>query len=215
MNRADWMNRRHALFHVGVGLLVLVTCWACLALGLAARATAEGEPPGTPGGTEGGPEQPGAIVVTDLLSQPHTLQEIVAGSPTLLFICDPAVTRCREGAVYFDTQALRITASRIKPACIFLASADAARDAAARMGLNVPVYVDSGRVVPTALLGQEILPAMVLLDSQCRVSRVALGGGESLDSNLTHLLKPGQSHWRLLYVLIPLAIFAIIRFVVE
>jgi hypothetical protein len=162
----------------------------------------------------GGPE-PATVVITDLLDRPYDLRAIAAGVPTLLFICDPALTKCREGAVYFDAQAASIEASRIKPVCVFLATTGAARDAAVRLGLGVPVYVDSNRTIPTALLGQEILPAMVLLDGEGRVERVALGGGESLDSNLTHILKLDKSRWRFLSVLIPLAVFAIILLVAE
>jgi len=167
-------------------------------------------------GAPAGPEEHAAnVVVTDLAGQAYELKDIAAGTPTLLFVCDPSLTRCREGAVYFDAQAARVQAGDINPVCVLLAGADAARSAAARLNLTVPVYVDSSRTIPARLLGQEILPAMVLLDGEGEVRRIALGGGESLDSNLTRMLKPDESRWRFLSVLIPLAIFAIIMLVAE
>jgi hypothetical protein len=191
------MRRPAALAALTTGPVLLVALMGAVAAGPPAAAA----------------EQTGEaadIMVTDLLDQPFQLKDVAAGTPTLLFVCDPALTRCREGAVYFDTQAARIAARKIKPVCIFLASTDAARNAAARLDLAVPVYVDSCRAIPQALLGQEILPAMVLLDGKGKAQRIALGGGESLDSNLTHMLKPPEPRWRFLSVLIPLAIFAII-----
>ena len=77
----------------------------------------------------------------------------------------------------------------------------------------VPVYVDATRMIPGVLLGQEILPAMVLLDGRGKVVRVVLGGGESLDSNLTRILEGDRRPWRILSILIPLAIFGIILLV--
>jgi hypothetical protein len=153
------------------------------------------------------------IIVTDLGDKAYELETIPAGTPTLLFVCDPALTRCREGAVHFDTQAARIEKKRIKPVCILLADPETARDAATRLGLTVPVYVDATRMIPGVLLGQEILPAMVLLDGRGKVVRVVLGGGESLDSNLTRILEGDRRPWRILSILIPLAIFGIILLV--
>jgi hypothetical protein len=192
-----FMRRPAAQAALTTGLVLIVSCLGAVAAGL-------------PAGAEEQAGEAADIIVTDLLDQPFQIKAVAAGTPTLLFVCDPALIKCREGAVYFDTQAARIAAGKIKPVCIFLASADAARSAAARLDLAVPVYVDSSRAIPRALLGQEILPAMVLLDGKGKTQRIALGGGESLDSNLTRMLKPHEPRWRLLSVLIPLAVFAII-----
>jgi hypothetical protein len=162
------------------------------------------------------PQATGDIVVTDLWDRPHDLRSISAGKPTLLFICDPALTKCREGAVHFDSQAERIEVKKIKPVCILLASPDDARETAFKMDLAVPVYVDADRLTISGLIHQDVLPAMVLLDGKGNVTKIMLGGGESLDSNLTAMLETRHAHrWRFLSALIPVAIFGIILLVLE
>jgi hypothetical protein len=153
------------------------------------------------------------VIVAGLDGKAYELATLPAGKPTLLFVCDPTLTKCREGAVHFDTQAARIERSGIRPVCVLLADPETARQAAQRLGLAVPVYVDATRSIPSIILGQEILPAMVLLNGRGEVAKVVLGGGESLDGNLTRVLESGKHSWRFLYVLIPLAVFGIILLV--
>jgi hypothetical protein len=157
------------------------------------------------------------LVLTDVWDMPIALNMIPAGKPTLFLVCDPAQVRCREGAVYFDTQAGRIGAAGARPACIFEAEPEATREAASRMGLGVPVYADASGGVPSRLLGSEVLPALVLLDGKGRLVRTAVGGGEALDANITAMLEQiGPSPWRSrILVLIPLAVLGIILLVVN
>ena len=153
------------------------------------------------------------VIVTDLNNKAYELRTLPAGKATLLFICDPGVTKCREGAVHFDTQAARIEKSGIRPVCVLLADPENARQAAKRLGLAVPIYVDATRSIPSLILGEEILPAMVLLSGSGEVTKVVLGGGESLDSNLTRALEGNRRSWRFLSILIPIAVFGIILLV--
>jgi hypothetical protein len=166
--------------------------------------------------SSGAAEPPAGIMITDLLDRPVDLRTLPAGRTMLLFVCDPALTRCREGAVYFDTQAGRIEERKIHPACVLLASLEDAREAAFRMDLHVPVFVDSARTITETLISQKVLPAMVLLDGDGNVIKITLGGGESLDGNLTAMLETRHGHHRLLLsILITLALSGIILFMVE
>lgn len=162
------------------------------------------------------PESPADIVIADLLDRPVQLRALPAGEPVLLFVCDPALTKCREGAVHFDSQVERIEKRGIRPVCVLLASPQDAREAALRMELHVPVFVDSARAIPKTLIRQEVLPAMVLLDGKGNVAKIMLGGGESLDGNLTAMLETRNGHhWLVLSILITLAASGIILFMVE
>ncbi|MFH1219186.1 MAG: hypothetical protein V1694_01860 [Candidatus Eisenbacteria bacterium] len=172
---------------------------------------AEGDPTAEPTAILGAD-----IILTDLSGNLFSLGSIAAGQPTLLFICDPAVTKCREGAVHFDSQSGRIEAREIRPACVLVADYEAAREAAARLDLGIPVYVDAARAIPARLIRQAVLPALILLDGRGRVTKIAVGGGESLDGNITAMLeRGGGGRRRALAVLIPLAIFASIFLALE
>jgi hypothetical protein len=154
------------------------------------------------------------VVLTDTWNMPIALNMIPAGRPALFLVCDPSQVNCREGAVLFDSQAARIEAAGVRPACILVATPEAARDAAERMALGVPIYVDAGRAVPTKVMGQEVMPALVLLDGDGNLEKVAVGGGEALDANITAMLEPRSSRWKIL-VLITLAALGIILLVVD
>jgi len=123
---------------------------------------------------------------------PVSMKMIPGGRPALFYVCDPAEITCREGAVYFDTQAGRIKRRNIQPVCVFVASLEIAGREAARMGLTVPVYADASRTIPDRLIGQEIMPALILLDGKGNVSHVLVGGGESLDTNISTMLEAGR-----------------------
>ena len=149
-------------------------------------------------------------VVTDLWDMSHTLGEICGGQRTLIFLCDPDRSTCREGAVYFDSQAERIQGKLIRPVCLFKGDAEAVRTHALALDLAVPVYIDAEGHAYEALLDQKILPALVLMDEGGNVSRTIYGGGQSLDNNLDIILKEGSwlSRRRLLLTVIPLAAIA-------
>ncbi|MFZ1947380.1 MAG: hypothetical protein WAW06_07510 [bacterium] len=144
-----------------------------------------------------GSVETGQIVLSDRWDMPVTLSAIPAGKPTLVMVCDPSQIRCREAAVYFDAQAERIAARKIRPACILVAPREEAASAAQKMGLAVPFYVDSSGSVVSRLLGQQVLPALLLLDGKGRVVRVATGGGEALEGNVALMLesRAGRGRW--------------------
>lgn len=154
------------------------------------------------------------VVLTDAWDMPVALNMVPAGEPALLLVCDPSEVKCREGAVLFDSQATRIRATGVRPACILVGPAEAAREAAVRMGLSIPVYIDGARAVPARLLGQDVMPALILLDGDGRVEKVAVGGGEALDANITAMLRRPSGAWKML-VLIPLVALGIILLVVD
>ena len=120
------------------------------------------------------------------------MKMIPGGRPALFYVCDPAEVTCREGAVYFDTQAGRIKRKNIQPVCVFVASFEVTGQETARMGLTVPVFADAAGAVPDRLIGQQIMPALILLDGRGNVSRVLVGGGESLDTNISTMLGAGR-----------------------
>jgi hypothetical protein len=124
------------------------------------------------------------LTFTDLWDTPRTLRSICDAERTLLFVCEPDLATCREGAVFFDSQADRIRSHRIEPACIFVGSPEEVRDAVLRMDIGISVYIDSEGKIFEELIGQRVLPAMALLDSSCNVTRTLYGGGESLPNNL-------------------------------
>ena len=137
----------------------------------------------------------GEIVLSDRWDMPITLGAIPAGKPTLVLVCDPAEVRCREAAVYFDAQAERIAASKVRPVCIMVSSREEARAAVAKMELGVAAYVDPAGAIASRLLGQQVLPALLLLDGKGKVVKVATGGGEALEGNIALMLE-GRSTGR-------------------
>lgn len=154
------------------------------------------------GASGGETASPGQVVLTDPWNMPVALNMIPAGTPTLLFVCDPSERRCREGAVYFDSRRGRIEEEKVKPVCVLVGSREAAREAAARMNLNVPVYVDAGRIMTSKLTGQDIMPALVLLDGKGNLVKVIPGGGEALDSNITVMLGARPGGRRIIYAIL-------------
>lgn len=176
-------------------LLITVAAWTAPASGGAPPATAQ-------------------VVLTDVWDMPISLNMIPAGKSTLFLVCDPSQVKSREGAVFFDTQAERIESAGVRPACILVAAPDAAREAAERMALKVAVYIDALRAVPTKVISQEVMPALVLLDGDGNIEKVAVGGGESLDAHITAMLEPGSSRWKTL-ALITLTALGIILLVVS
>ena len=157
------------------------------------------------------------VVVSDLWDMPHDLHSICDGERTLLFVCDPKITTCREGAVHFDSQSRRIKARKIRPACIFTGSPREVRDAVLALDLSVPVYVGTDREVFGNLVDQKVLPAMVLLDRGGTVIKTLYGGGESLDYNLRILLEEESrgGGLRLLLILVPLAVIGAVLFLID
>ena len=168
------------------------------------------------GGCGGGDAPPATaqVVLTDRWDMPIALNMIPAGKPTLLLVCDPTQVKSREGAVFFDTQGKRIEAAGVRPACILVAAPEAAREAAERMALTVPVYIDAAWAVPARVVGQDVTPALVLLDGDGNVKKVAVGGGETLDANITAMLEPRNGRWKTL-ALLTLAALGIILLVVS
>jgi hypothetical protein len=148
--------------------------------------------------------------VSDLWDMPHTLGSICDGQRTLIFMCNPDKSTCREGAVYFDSQAARIQGKLIRPICLFTGNPEDVRNHALALDLGVPVYIDSEDRAYEALLDQKVLPAMVLLDEGGNVTRTIYGGGQSLDNNLGIILK--EQGWlsrrTLILTAIPLAVVA-------
>jgi hypothetical protein len=152
------------------------------------------------------------LLLTDLWDRPHELHSIVAGQKTLLFICNLTLSTCREGAVYFDSQADKIRANQIQPACIFIGRPVDIRDAVLTMDIQVPVYIDVDGRVFEGLMIQEILPAMVLTDSQGNIAKTLYGGGESLSNNLHLMLGSDRrkSSWWIWFVLIPITVVGVV-----
>jgi hypothetical protein len=192
-----------------IGILWIVSACAgpsAFLSGTGQKAGGQGE-----GGQRAEAQGTGAIVLRDALNMPVTLSMIPGGKASLCYVCDPSEVTCREGAVYFDSQAHRIKRKNIRPVCIFVASYEAARQEAARMGLAVPVFADASRAIPGRLIGQEIMPALILLDAKGDVSRVIVGGGESLDANISAMLEiGGSSRWTLITIAAPLVALAVI-----
>lgn len=153
----------------------------------------------------------GNIVLRDTLNMPISMSMIPGGRPALCYVCDPSEVTCREGAVYFDSQAGKIRRKNIQPVCIFVASLDVAGSETAKMGLAVPVFADVSRAIPDRLIGQEIMPALILLDGEGNVSRVIVGGGESLDTNISTMLAEGGSkRWTSIWIVAPLVALGVI-----
>ena len=148
------------------------------------------------------------IVLTDLWDAPHRLDEIGQGMRMLLFICDPGLETCREGAVYFESRSASIRANRVKPICVFIGNPKDIREAVLALELRVPVFIDQEDQVFQLMLDQRVLPALALLEQDGTVVRTVYGGGESLDGNLKLLLheKPKRSYLK--YVIAIAAVIA-------
>jgi hypothetical protein len=145
----------------------------------------------------------------------HTLKSICDGHRTLIFICNPNLSTCREGAVYFDSKAGRIEARRLRPVCLFIGHPEAVRTYVLALHLEVPVYIDPEGRAAEALLDQKILPAMALLDGNGNVIRAIYGGGQSLDNNLEIMLgeqgeQREETETRFLLTTIQLAVIAVL-----
>ncbi len=153
----------------------------------------------------------------DLWDMPHSLAGICNGANTLLFMCDPGMATCREGAVYFDSRTDEIWAHEVQPACLFIGRPQDVRQIVLTLDLDVPVYIDADREVYENLLDQRILPAMILLDGNGNVIKTIYGGGESLDSNLRIILGEPEDggHWRLILSLVAAAVVGIILIVLD
>lgn len=147
-------------------------------------------------------------MLTDLWDAPHRLQDIGQGMPMLLFICDPKLETCREGAVYFETRSASIQANRIKPVCVFIGNPKYIREIVLALDLRLPVFIDKDDQVFHRLLDARVLPAMVLIDQDGTVAKTIYGGGESLDSNLRLLLQEEPKRPYLKYVIALAAIIA-------
>jgi hypothetical protein len=149
------------------------------------------------------------VVLTDLWDSPYRLEDIGRDHPAILFICDIDLSVCREGAVFFDTRAGQIEERGFRAALIFLGRPADVREFALRTQLNLPIYIDSDRSVFNSLLGEKVLPALVLLDPGGRKVRTLYGGGESLEGNISALLQerpePGRRWW---LILIPVVVVA-------
>ena len=157
------------------------------------------------------------LILSDLWDAPHHLHDILRGETTILFVCDPSLATCREGAVYFDNQAHRFRARGMRPACVFTGEPTEARDAVLAMNIRTQVYVDPDGKIFQCLALQEIVPAMVLLDGSGQVIKALYGGGESLSPNLNVMLGCGPKPSRrwLLVILIPVVTAAIILLTVD
>jgi hypothetical protein len=138
---------------------------------------------------------------------PVAMSMIPNGTPALFFVCDPSDKRCREGAVYFDSRRQRIKDEKIRPLLVLVGSRDAAGEAA-KMGLSLPVYADPGRTLTSKLVGQDILPALVLLDGKGNLVKVILGGGEALDDNITAMIKARPGGHRMIYAILAVLVAA-------
>ncbi len=153
------------------------------------------------------------LAVTDLWDVPHRLGEISAGRVLVIYFCKPEVEECREGAVYFDSQATRITAAGAKPICVFTGSPERIRDLALNLDLEIPIYVDSG-LIYQQVLEQKIVPAIIVFDRSGQKTIILYGGGESLATNLDSILGKISPHSRsyILVVVIALIGTALILF---
>jgi hypothetical protein len=156
------------------------------------------------------------LVLTDLWDSPHSLESICKGRSTVFFICDTELSVCREGAVFFDSRADEIEAHGMRAALIFAAQPAEVRDFVLRTNIGRPVYVDSGGRVFGTLLSDKVLPALVLVDGDCRHVRTLYGGGESLEGNIATLLGDGErGNRRLWLVLFAVAVVAVLPLVLD
>ncbi|MFH1313452.1 MAG: hypothetical protein ABIJ00_09555 [Candidatus Eisenbacteria bacterium] len=137
----------------------------------------------------GGPD----TAVTDLWDMSHTLKSICNGRRTLIFLGDPGLITCREGAVYFDSKAGRVEARKIRPVCLFIGDPEAVRTYVLALHLEIPVYIDPEGRAYEALFNQKVLPAMALLDGEGNVVRTIHGGGQSLANNLEIILREQEA----------------------
>ena len=158
------------------------------------------------------------VVLTDLWDAPHTLKNICAGRPTILFVCDTEASICREGAVFFDARAKDIVTHGFQAVLIFIGNPADVRELMLSTGIVQPVYVDSGRRLFGGLIDEEILPALLLLDGDGRRIRTMYGGGESLEGNIAALLQENRHEgrrWWLIAIPVVAAAAAVLVFVLN
>jgi hypothetical protein len=155
------------------------------------------------------------LVVTDLWDSPHRLEDICGGRSTVFFICDTELGVCREGAVFFDARAEEIEAQDLGAVLIFTGQPADVRDFVLQAMIGQPVFVDHDRRVFSTLLSQQVLPALVLTDGEGRHVKTLYGGGESLEGNIDLLLKEDDGGRRWWLVLIPVAVAALIPFLLD
>jgi hypothetical protein len=129
------------------------------------------------------------LELTDLWDVPQALEEITGGRITILLICNPEEAACREAAVYLDSRAGRIRSAGAKGAIVFVGDPAPIRDVALSLDLDLPVYIDPERTVFGSMLDRRILPALVRMAGSGEPERVAYGGGESLETNLSRVLE--------------------------
>jgi hypothetical protein len=153
--------------------------------------------------------------LTDLWDAPQDIENICDGRRTLAFICDLEIKECREGAVYFDSQADLIRDHDIQPICIFTGQPSDVRAAVLNLDLGVPVYIDRGGTVFGTILEFEMVPAMVLFKGNGSTMRTAYGGGESLAGILEAMMRAKSSAWLLMLVATPVILIAAILILVD
>jgi peroxiredoxin len=150
-------------------------------------------------------------VLMDLWDSPHRLGEITRDRATVFFVCDIDLSVCREGAVFFAARADEIEAHDLQVALILIGEPAEVREFALRTKMDLPVYIDSSGMVSDSLLGEKILPALVLVDRGGQQVKTLYGGGESLEGNISTLIADaGEKGRRWWLVLIPIAIVAAI-----
>jgi hypothetical protein len=133
------------------------------------------------------------VEVTDLWDYPENLLSIVAEGTTLVFICDPGVKECREGAVFIDSRARSIREAGARPVMLLRGAAADVRSAALDMHLDTPIYIDEAGDAIDGILDQEILPALILVSPDGTVLDTVYGGGESLAGNIEEILRRGSA----------------------
>jgi hypothetical protein len=154
------------------------------------------------------------LIITDLWDQPLGLKDVCKGRETLLLVCDPATVDCREGAVYLDSRTAWIRAQGAEPACLFIGSPPEIRDVALALDLGMPIYIGSRQDVLGGLIGQKVLPAILVLGPDGSVARTVYGGGESLDNNLRIVLRAEERGTRIKPVLLLVSLALIAALVV-
>lgn len=141
----------------------------------------------------------GDLTIEDLWDNPHKVSEISEGKTLLIYICKPEIIECREGAIYFDTNAYRIRQVGARPVCVFLGNPENVREVAVSLSLRIPIFVDRNAFFFNKISDERILPAMVAIDKDGKRIAIVYGGGEALATNLERILdKISQDHtWRL------------------
>ncbi len=132
-----------------------------------------------------------APALTDLWDATVDLPRLCAGDTTLLFICDPDLATCREGAVYFDSKAGMMRDEDVRPVIVLIGDPAGIREVVLDLDLRVPVFIDQGESVFGSILNERVLPALVLMDADGEVLDTIYGGGDSLDGYIKALIGPG------------------------